>query len=125
MLDRYGWPLEVGDRVTVRSDCCDELCLRDASGVISNFDEEFIEVEIMPRFDGNVNIVRVAPVDLEYGTGRAATARRKKSGCSPRRTGVRYVEKAIEIAVQNSVISIQQGDGILAAWLRSCDADES
>lgn len=118
MLDRYGWPLEIGDRVTVVGACHDEHCLYGASGLIVDLDEELIDVEIecRTRFDEHGKTVRISPADLEYGTGHVPA--RKNTASSPQDPEIRRVRHAIDIAIRHSVIARPQGEEILAVWLR-------
>ncbi|MBU3068119.1 hypothetical protein KO481_42210 [Nocardia sp. NEAU-G5] len=119
MLDRHGWPLEIGDRVTVVGECHHEHCLYGASGLIVDLDEELIDVEIecRTRSDDHGRTVRISPTDLEYGTGHG-TLVRKNTPSSPQGPEIHCVQNAIDIAIRHSIIARPQGDEILAVWLR-------
>lgn len=69
MFDRHGWPLEVGDRVTISSPCSNVNCLHGRYGVIQEVGDELVEINLIdshPKIEGDRTISALG-TSLEYG----------------------------------------------------------
>ncbi|MFE3029098.1 hypothetical protein [Nocardia tengchongensis] len=105
MLDRFGWILEVGDRVTVHCPEGTMFQLHGAHGRVLDFVGEKVEISLDSTFDSTVTI---SPNLLEYGHNEVMLSSGVGAGHEAI-TLLTWLREAVDTAVGESVISKQQG----------------
>ncbi|MEU1550755.1 hypothetical protein [Nocardia sp. NPDC005745] len=119
LFDRLGWPLEIGDAVTVVGACNGRSYLYGAYGTVIRLLDDSVELALIEiGCDSTIDsIVTVEPFNLEFGRTDHVSCHNLFADVKMD-IASRSVREAVTNAVKCSIISDELGREILDSWLQ-------